>query len=904
MTSLTDLQLPEELKGPWEHAVLLTYGADLPFFERTLSRQLPATCRNRVVLADPRQYLEACIRFAKGGLVRTLNQHYVGDGVHFGIAMHAKVILLASPTDGRLLVGSGNLNLSGYASGGELFTKYEYAAAARNDLGAFVSVRRFLERLVDADAVGTVSVTRVQHLLERTPWLFEPAEADLAPIRHNLDRAFIDQLAAEAAGREVDELIVSAPFYDADTAALEELVDRLQPTAVRVLVQPGQTSVDPLALDRVASAHARFEVVPFTKRDDDVYVHAKLILIKTGDDAICLQGSPNISRVALLRHGANANVEVANLLRGARNDFDDILAGLALGSPASSATTLELRHDPDDAPRPELAGWHLTRGSWSGDRLTLQFSGDSPVLDGATLLVGEMPFDLAVVELTRNQMVIRLDSAAQELLTQARPVAIGWPEAAGTWRSNPIFPFNVVALQRVLEAAAGTDRLPWVGSLDELDDEELEQLLHELADSVVIDNQSLWRLAGRGEPPPGDDENARIAYAEIDYEALKQHPKLRQYAAGFGSGGGAQQSRLQIILRSIASNFAPVHQGVPVRQDALSAIDEAEAETEEELELEAEERERRRSTLEAHLRRIFQNFIRRYLKGATSREFEDRVGSEVIAHNYVIFSFILWRLFRKPWMPVAFLVEALLDTWKHFWSRDAERPGFVARLEATERERAIAWLREQHADAQLFASIYYASFLTAAENLTALRLALRDFLRDSIKDPLIPLHADVAADAARTISRLLPGRPPTPGELTDELRGLLDFETRSSFLSTVDGQASFEDVSVVRPALRREVRTPCLVLAEAVDERTMLELLARWMRFEDRDYYRVQSAESRAVCFYDAVSKEGVSWAGANSEPRSFGAPPSVIAPWDEVFNEYFRLSGDEGVAEPTQAAS
>lgn len=84
----------------------------------------------------------------------------------------------------------------------------------------------------------------------------------------------------------------------------------------------------------------------------------------------------------------------------------------------------------------------------------------------------------------------------------------------------------------------------------------------------------------------------------------------------------------------------------------------------------------------------------------------------------------------------------------------------------------------------------------------------------------------------------------------------------------------------------------------------MLQLLARWMRFEDRDYYRVQSAKSRAVCFYDEVSKEGVSWAGPDSEPRRLDRPPNVTAPWDEVFDEYFPHTGDKLLAEQGQAAS
>ena len=147
--------------------------------------------------------------------------------------------------------------------------------------------------------------------------------------------------------------------------------------------------------------------------------------------------------------------------------------------------------------------------------------------------------------------------------------------------------------------------MAWVGSLDGLDDDELERLLQELADAIVVDHDSLWHLAGREPPTHAEDEEVFLAYEDVDYDALREHPKLRQYLAGFGTGGG-QRSRLQLILSSIAASFQPEGSDAVASRQALSALDETEAESEEELEEQAEERERRRVTLEGHLRRVFQ----------------------------------------------------------------------------------------------------------------------------------------------------------------------------------------------------------------------------------------------------------------------------------------------------------
>jgi hypothetical protein len=887
---VSELQLPEELKGAWEHALVLTYGADLPFYERALARQLPVGCRNRLILADRRQYLESCIRYSEGGLVRTLNQHYVADGIQVRHAMHAKLILLTAPTRGRLFVGSGNLSLQGYASGGEIFTRYEFEPEREDDLPAFASARVFLERLLERAPVGEIAAGRLAHLFENTPWLFQQAAADDSPVRHNLEQSFLEQLLTELAGAPVEELTVAAPFYDAKAEALSALLHELAPKRLRVLVQPGMTSVNPRILDRIAADHqGRFEIIPIARSAEETYLHAKLILLKLAKRAVCLQGSPNLSQVALLRAGEGANIELANLIRGRRDEFDHLLADLDLGK-AGSAQELSLAYEPEDSSLPPaLAGWHLLRAEWRGSELSLQFGGELPELAEASLLVGDRPFALMVLSSGPRLLTLKLEKEAQELLERTSPVAIEWTGATARERSNPVFAYNLVALARTLEAAIGSERLAFVGSLDGLDDEELERLLQELADSVLIDPQGLWKLAGREPPTEADEEQLWLAYEDVDYEALRQHPKLSQYAAGFGSGGG-QRSRLQIILASIAASFAPDRSQVTAPATAaLTALDETEAESEEELEQRAEEREQRRATLEAHLRRIFQNFIRRYLRGATSDEFEQRVGPEVVAQNYLIFSFILWRLFRKSWMPTDFLIESLLKTWSHFWG-GVNGPAFIARLEDERRKQTLAWLHEKQANGLFLASLYYAAYLTRVEDNEQLRLELRDLWRRIVCGPPFSLESSVVTDAVAMLAGLVPSRPPTEDRLATELGQLTDYETRSSFVTSLGGAgaARFDQAQIMRPAVKRPDTVACLVLRSKAGEAAMLDLLARWMRFEQRDFYRVHVEGSQAVCFYDTLTNQGVYWEGAGTPAHDFEQQPTSKAPWDEHLDRLF----------------
>ena len=57
---MSDLRLPDQFEGAWESALIVTYGADLAFFENALARKLRDSCRNRVVLCDGAAFQALC----------------------------------------------------------------------------------------------------------------------------------------------------------------------------------------------------------------------------------------------------------------------------------------------------------------------------------------------------------------------------------------------------------------------------------------------------------------------------------------------------------------------------------------------------------------------------------------------------------------------------------------------------------------------------------------------------------------------------------------------------------------------------------------------------------------------------------------------------------------------------
>lgn len=897
---MNEIELPNRIKGPWRNALILTYGADVPFFENALWSQFSTGCRNKIVLADGQRYLEGCATYARSGLVRHLNHRYVADGILVPRAAHAKVILLTNSERGRLLLGSGNLSWQGYASGGEQFTEYEYDADNPEALNAFAAVRDVVDYVIEYRYIGKSAQRRITHMWEKTPWLFQSPAGEWQPVRHNLNRSFMHQLHEVVADRPLEELWVLSPFYDKDAIALETLLATLRPEHTTLLVQPGYTSICPTALQRVLD---QFDgsccVRPFEKPDGSPYVHAKLYLLKLHDRAICLQGSPNLSRSAMMWTPPQGNIEMVNLLVGDRPAFDGLLETFDIQPAVKSLDLLDLSYQAAETTgESAVEGCRLTSGEWFNDRLELCFQGVLPDLDEACLLIGRRSFPLHVLRQGQKALVIRLSQEAAQLLERPRSVAIRWGERTEATASNPIFVCNRSALDAELEETDSRRTLDRIGDLD-LDDEEFEELLAELNAALVFDDQGVWQLAGRSLPSDGaeDDEALRLDYADVDYDMLRRHPKIQQYLSKGAGRQGYARTRLQIILSAITDHFRGLtHVSFRARlvEKALKSVEEEEIETEEGRE-EADETNQRPRSHSQRIGRILKSFIRRYLRGIRSQGFQEVAGFEVVVKNYVIFAHLLWRLFSTEWVEPEFIVDALLKMWTFFWGSESHT-GYLDTLTKEQRQQALGWIEEHHADAVVVAALYYAARLARTEEWEERRFALRDFWREMLLALPFALTADTLEESWLLVGDLLPDEPPVPPAIAEELVRLARFETRQSFLRDLETEkgystrsCGFEDVKVRRAGYTSAMPVRCLVVRSEDALPTFEEALAvlrRWMRFEQLDYYRITCPDRHGSCtifFYEVPEESGTYWArDQGDDPVDFDRPIRVpTAEWD-----------------------
>jgi hypothetical protein len=900
------LKLPELFKGEWENLLILTYGVEIPFFENSLWRQLPNRCRNKVILADANCYLRSCKQYANDGSVRFLNQKYLVDGIFIPQSAHAKLILLTNREKGRLVIGSGNLGMDGYASGGELFTHYEYSEKSPESLTAFLSTWEFIQELIARGYIGPSAIPYLRHLHTRTPWFFKSAKSDLNQVRHNLTTNFLDQIKESIQGEEVEELWILSPFYDEKAYALKKMLQELSPKRVVILVQDGRTSLDPNELKKVLNEFSiKSTVRTFQLKEDDsnAYVHAKMYLLKTQKHAVCLQGSPNLSQVAMLLTPPSGNIELANLSKGNKNDFDHLLENLEIDPDTTDLQTLNLSFDkPDKEDDISKNGWRLTGGTWQENKLVLYFQGEKPDSEDFKVMVGDDIFSVGVVYVGEKSLELRLPVEAKDLLSSPIPVSVVFKDEE--LPSNPIFVCNAVTLKReMLETVVDEAEIERIGDLD-LEDETLERLLGELEAALVIDRRSIWLMAGRTPPKvEDDDEVLNLKYSEIDYEQIKRHPKILHYLGGVHGDGQlyGSKSRLQIILSAITDHFnglVKIKTGKGIDPSITGEVEPGieEAETEEESEQEDKEKQKRQRSLRARIRGILKSFINRYIRGIESPDFQELAGFEVMSRNYVIFSHLLWKLLTKDWVEPEFIFKSFVQVWRLFWGV-SKLKGYYSQLNEKEQEQVLKLIQEHHNGGLLVAAVYYGEYLSSLEGWEEIRFSLRNFLRDFVSNKQLEIDRKVIEDAWIFVSSLLPYDPPIPSKIIDGINHLANYENQKSFLQSIEQNygykkksCSIEKQEVYREHLYSGGVVDCLVIKDpnAISQIDIAySIVNDWERYNLKDYYRINSGERSRIFYFDARAKKGCFFNKDTGEDIPFSEIPKKEGKkWETILGE------------------
>jgi hypothetical protein len=870
------IKIPEEFKGNWENLLILTFGADIPFWENSLWRQLGGSCRNIIIIADGNQYLKEMSQCARSGLARYLNQKYIFDGIFVPHAAHAKCVLLTSSKSGRLFVGSGNLGLDGYASGGELFTKYEYDQDNADNLIAFLGLKEYLDALIEGKLVSEITSQHIHRLYTNSPWIYSKPKGSLKTVRHNLEESFLAQLQALIGEEPILKIWAMAPFYDKECKALRMILQKLRPEELILLLQPKFTSVDPSKLkEMMASSLGKYMVKSAHPKDvgKNTYIHAKLIIVETPTREICLQGSPNLSRVAMVNSGASANHEIANLIMGDKGEFTSLLERLDISADNVDPSSLEVSYrEADSDDEIQNQAFYLISGEINDDQLKIRFKGD--LINSANLRVkiGNVMSTIKVDRLESDSFTSKVTEEIIEILAEPLPISVATHDTNLDQFSNSIFVLNIVELDKMLDAKPTGSSDQGLKSLD-FDDEEMENLLSELEGSMLIDRRSVWQLAGKDIPKNNSEEEDtfQLDFGDIDFEMLRSHPKIQQYTSpSSGQYGRFYDLPVPRVLASILEAFELSKSKRRDQRDGSSSSLADDAGTIVDIippEDGGEETDGGRQRRSSRIKRVLKRFIKRFIRGLSSQDYIEFAGPKIFTRNYIIFLRLLWLLFSKDYLEEDFIIRSLLQIWTNYFG-SASKMGVYEVLNSEEKDKVNQMIAEYHSDSLMISSLYYSAYLSRANGWHDIRMGLRDFWNDFISDPPISMENSLIENAWNFLSEINMQDTIKPSRMIQELVWLSRSSSDEELLSQIAEQShlpnnccSFQVEKVMKPAINKTSSSKTLTIdyddaLESLEK--AINILQTWRKFDDREYYRIKTKDQSHLLWYDTRSENGV----------------------------------------------
>ncbi|UGT61783.1 hypothetical protein [Nocardia asteroides] len=321
----------------WEltEALVIGYTVDLPFLERYFTSSARALGARVTIVSDARQSIHDDVD------VRHAGRSYMYAPVLCEGAFHPKLAVLANDTDIWVALGSGNPTTSGWGHNRELWLTIRTVRASGPQ--ALTDLATWLTDLPTAVTMpGWIGDTLADIALRLIPDRVVEHPFDELRILGNLEQPIIDQLPTDP----VEELAVTAPFFDPGSRALDRLIQRLNPKSVLLGLQPNLSQFDGAslvqALQSVPVHHVRYLA------EDGRLSHGKLVEWTAAGRRRALIGSPNISTAALLRTPRQAgNCELAVI-----HTTDSTL--LPEGDPGTTGDLLTKHTFPAQRPRPEL----------------------------------------------------------------------------------------------------------------------------------------------------------------------------------------------------------------------------------------------------------------------------------------------------------------------------------------------------------------------------------------------------------------------------------------------------------------------------------------------------------------------------------------------------------------------
>jgi len=307
------------LRRSYDHAVICTFSFDPKFFEDYCLTKFNSLHNNgNVTVIIDRETYERAILGPEGNRPKQANLRYLLCPISVPGAFHSKLILLASRTKGRLILGSANFTRPGITSNAELVCCYDFEEE-KNEVfkDLFQSSFSLLQKISDRWPNESYR-SNLQEMIMEAPWLvpFDRISDGRYCLLDNLERTLWSQIKSHIKS-PVDTIYILSRYFDSEPFLLNILFQDLSPKAIKIFTQNGITTMTKKWLSHPLVKQGKVQLYLSTYMDEGHIqpLHAKAITIKSHNKYLHAFGSANFTNNALLQTAASGNVEILMLLK-------------------------------------------------------------------------------------------------------------------------------------------------------------------------------------------------------------------------------------------------------------------------------------------------------------------------------------------------------------------------------------------------------------------------------------------------------------------------------------------------------------------------------------------------------------------------------------------------------------
>jgi hypothetical protein len=222
--------------GKYNSCIITTYSFDFPFFENRLLRSLRlAQIKNINVFVDAKS-LDDNLELYKGNEYQTTSSYSIIPVREVGV-FHPKIMFLAGPKDGLIILGSGNVTSSGISTNDEIWGAFHLNDMETTHSSLFKQVWDYLQIYIQhTKGFNKIKLNRI---LQLCPWInkLNSVSKDLIIVNGDTEIQFwtntkensiYNLMIKELRNKQIKSSLIVSPFFDKNGTFITNIINDLK----------------------------------------------------------------------------------------------------------------------------------------------------------------------------------------------------------------------------------------------------------------------------------------------------------------------------------------------------------------------------------------------------------------------------------------------------------------------------------------------------------------------------------------------------------------------------------------------------------------------------------------------------------------------------------------------------